>query len=76
MFSKFIGITPKQYLKTIRFQLSLHKKAQNDKLNITELAYESGYYDQAHLINEFKSLTGQTPKQYFDKNISFSDFFT
>ncbi|MDA3881173.1 MAG: helix-turn-helix domain-containing protein [Prolixibacteraceae bacterium] len=32
---------------------------------MTDLAYESGHYDQAHFINDFKKLTGITPKQYF-----------
>lgn len=74
-FSELIGITPKQYLRTIRLQLSLFTKSRNEYLNITDLAYESGYYDQAHYINEFKTLTGFTPKQYFDNNTAYSDFF-
>lgn len=74
-FSELIGITPKKYLKTIRFQFSLYLKSRNEKLNITDLAYESGHYDQAHFINDFKKLTGITPKQYFDNNKAYSDFF-
>jgi len=74
-FSELIGITPKQYLKTIRLQYSLFLKSRKRKLNITDLAYEVGYYDQAHFINDFKSQTGYTPKQYFDNNSAYSDFF-
>lgn len=74
-FSELIGITPKQFLKTIRLQYSLYLKSRNEKLNITDLAYEVGYYDQAHFINEFKLQTGFTPKQYFDNNAAYSDFF-
>jgi len=74
-FSKLVGITPKKYLNTVRLQLSLYLKSRNEKFNITDLAYESGYYDQAHFINEFKILTGFTPKQYFANNSSYSDFF-
>ena len=74
-FLEFIGITPKKYLKTIRFQFSLYLKGRNEKLNITDLAHEIGYYDQAHFINEFKLLTGITPKQYFDNHAAYSDFF-
>lgn len=74
-FSELIGITPKQYLKIIRLQYSLFLKSRNKKLNITDLAYEVGYYDQAHFINEFKLQTGFTPKQYFDNNVAYSDFF-
>lgn len=75
IFSELIGITPKKYINTIRFQFSLYLKSRDEKLNITDLAYESGYYDQAHFINDFKILTGITPKQYFDENEAYSDFF-
>jgi len=74
-FSELIGITPKQYIKTIRLQYALYLKSRNDKMNITDIAYEVGYYDQAHFINEFKLQTGFTPKQYFDNNAAYSDFF-
>ncbi|WP_321307213.1 helix-turn-helix transcriptional regulator [Marinifilum fragile] len=74
-FSELIGITPKKYLKTIRLQSSLYLRSKNNELNMTDLAYESGHYDQAHFINEFKRLTGFTPKQYFDNNEAYSDFF-
>lgn len=70
-----IGITPKKYLKTIRLQYSLYLRSRDKMLNVTNLALESGYYDQAHFINEFKALTGFTPKQYFDNNAVYSDFY-
>ena len=75
IFAGHIGISPKQYLKIIRFQYALFQKQQNINLNLTELSYESGYYDQSHLINDFKSFSGLTPKQYFAKNEACSDFF-
>lgn len=74
-FSDLIGTTPNIYLRTIRLQLSLFLKSKYSALNITDLAYESGYYDQAHYINEFKLFTGLTPKKYFDNNPSYSDYF-
>jgi len=38
------------------------------------LSYESGYFDQSHFINDFKSLCDLTPKQYFAENEICSDF--
>ena len=75
VFSEHIGISPKQYLKIIRFQYTLFQKQRNIDLNMTALSYESGYFDQSHLINDFKTLSGLTPKQYFDENEACSDFF-
>ena len=70
-----IGISPKQYLKIIRFQSAIFLKQKNNNLNMTELSYESGYLDQSHFINDFKSLSGLTPKQYFAEKEIYSDFF-
>lgn len=74
-FQNLIGTTPKQFLKTVRFQRSLHLKQLNPVTNLTNLAYSSGYYDQAHMINDFKSLSGLTPGQYFKECDPVSDFF-
>lgn len=76
IFLEFIGISPKQYLKIIRFQSSIFLKSKNEELSLTELAYESGYYDQSHFINDYKKMTGITPKQFFqDCQSIHSDFF-
>lgn len=76
IFLNFIGTSPKQFLKTIRFQGSLHLKHHNPAISLTELAYNCGYYDQAHMINDYKSLSGITPGQYFKECEPVSDFFS
>ena len=75
VFSEQIGISPKQYMKIIRFQFAIFQKQLNFDFNLTQLSYESGYFDQSHFINDFKSLSGLTPKQYFTENEVCSDFF-
>ena len=75
VFSNQIGISPKQYLRIIRFQSAIFHKQQNNNMNMIELTYKSGYFDQSHFIADFKSLCGMTPKQYFAENEPCSDFF-
>jgi AraC-like DNA-binding protein len=75
LFMEHIGISPKQYLKIIRFQSALYIRSQGNDVSMTQLALESGYYDQSHFINDFKSLTGLTPKKFFTDGDSVSDFF-
>lgn len=75
VFSHYVGTTPKQFLKTIRFQNSLDVKSKNKSPNLTDLTYSCGYYDQSHMINDFQKLAGMTPKQYFDECEPFSDYF-
>ncbi|NQU87429.1 MAG: AraC family transcriptional regulator [Mariniphaga sp.] len=74
-FTEFIGTSPKQFLKIVRFQNTLNQKEKNKNYNLTQLAYNCGYYDQAHMINEFRQLSGMTPKQFFSECESYSDYF-
>lgn len=74
-FAKYIGMTPKQYLKIVRFQKSLKIKEINPHLSLTTLAHDCGYYDQAHFIKDFKLITGMTPKSFFNLGETHSDFF-
>lgn len=70
-----IGTSPKQFLRTIRFQNTLHEKQMNKKISLTELAYNCGYYDQSHMICDYKLLSGKTPSQYFSECEPYSDYF-
>lgn len=74
-FSAYVGASPKQFLKTIRFQRSLYEKYKKNELSLTELAFASGYYDQSHMINDYKQLSGRTPSEFFDECEPYSDFF-
>ncbi|WP_396144050.1 helix-turn-helix domain-containing protein [Flavobacterium sp.] len=62
--------TPSDFKKTQRFREALKSQMNNkNKNNLTSLSYDMLFYDQSHLIKDFKSLTGLTPKNFF-KNIS------
>jgi AraC-like DNA-binding protein len=63
-FKKHVGIAPKLFMRIIRFQRCFGVlREQTKSLNFAELALESGYYDQAHFINEFKEFSLYTPTQ-------------
>lgn len=67
LFKDNVGLTPKGFLKIIRFQKAIEEIAGSKKADWTGIAYESGYYDQAHFINDFKAFSGFTPNQYLKK---------
>lgn len=75
-FSAFIGLSPKQFIKVIRFQNALFTKHQYPNDSLTKLAYDVGYFDQSHMVNNFKSLSGLSPKQYFKECTPVSDYFS
>ena len=64
-FSKYVGINPKKFASIVRFQNVIQIESKNNK-SMSQLAYNNGYYDQSHFIHDFKSLTGLTPKAFFD----------
>ncbi|MES1216781.1 MAG: AraC family transcriptional regulator [Bacteroidota bacterium] len=69
LFKDNVGVTPKGFLKIIRFQKAIQEIAATKKIDWTGIAFESGYYDQAHFINDFKAFSGFTPSQYLQKQI-------
>ncbi len=74
-FKEFIGTTPRQFLRTIRFQNALQEKKNHHELSLADLAFQCGYYDQSHLTNEFRLFSGKTPVQYFAECEPHSDYF-
>lgn len=65
IFNNWIGINPKTFCKIVRFQNILKTTMLVQELNWTNLALESGYYDQTHFINEFKEFCSITPEKLF-----------
>jgi AraC-like DNA-binding protein len=59
------GLSPKSFDKIHRFKTSLKLIGEN-KLPLTSIAYDAGYFDQSHFIRDFKSFTGLTPSAYLD----------
>lgn len=64
LFRENIGVTPKAFLKIIRFQKAVLDIEQSNDISWTAIAHESGYYDQAHFIHDFRNFSGFTPEQY------------
>ncbi len=76
IFSEYIGANPRDFLRVIRFQKALYTLQIYPGTNFTKLAGECGYYDQPHLVNEFKAFTGYTPSQFISIWAPYSDYFT
>lgn len=65
IFHSVHGISPKVFEKFVRFQYVLNQMNQkSENLTIEDIALESGYYDQSHMIKDFKSFSGITPEAY------------
>jgi AraC-like DNA-binding protein len=61
-FREEVGLPPKTVARLLRFEHAAELLEQGRSL--AETAYASGYYDQSHLTNEFREITGRTPSAY------------
>lgn len=62
-FRDLVGTTPKMLARVERFQHAL-ALAQEPIVDWAGVAVRCGYYDQAHMIRDFRQLAGVTPEQY------------
>ena len=67
LFKKRVGVAPKQYLKIMRFQKAVLEIERHRSVQWSDVALESGYYDQAHFINDFRVFSGFTPNVYLQR---------
>lgn len=75
-FKARIGMTPKQLCRNVRFKHAYKKIETSPRDSWVDIALTCGYYDQAHLINEFRYFTGTSPAEYFKLSSPMPDFFT
>jgi AraC-like DNA-binding protein len=61
-FSEVVGLTPKRWQRVRRFQRVL--MAAQEGADWAELALHCGYFDQAHLIHDFRAFSGTSPSRY------------
>jgi AraC-like DNA-binding protein len=61
LFKAHLGLTPKAYVDLARFQSALALAHQYP--NLTQLAIETGYYDQSHFIRHCKKFSGVSPSK-------------
>jgi AraC-like DNA-binding protein len=60
-FRRDVGLTPKAWARLARFRRALRMAGS---LPWDELALRAGYFDQSHLVREFRAIAGITPGAY------------
>ena len=70
-----VGLGPKLLCRIFRFQQVFRAVERSDS-NWAAIAADCGYYDQAHLIRDFRQFAGQTPAVLFEHFTPFTEFFT
>lgn len=60
-FVEQMGIGPKLYARVVRLNFAQHLKRTQPALTWARVSQEAGYFDQTHLVKDFKALTGALP---------------
>jgi AraC-like DNA-binding protein len=63
-FTRRVGLAPKHYGRVQRLQRTIQWVGHRSQVDWAQAALVNGFYDQAHLINEFRGLTHLTPTDY------------
>ena len=64
-FTRAYGVTPKVFARVARLEMALNFiERPQDQVQRADLATACGYFDQAHLSNDFKAMTGRTIQQW------------
>lgn len=61
-FRKVVGTTAKKFALIVRFNAVVDQLSETKSL--TEICYENNFFDQAHLIKNFRQFTGDTPENF------------
>jgi AraC-like DNA-binding protein len=65
-FKDRMGVSPKFYSRLVRFGKAWLLKENNPNMTWTQVAYECNYFDQMHLIRDFKVFADTNPKEISD----------
>jgi len=66
IFNEYVGINPKWVIRRYRLHELVERLNSGEQFDWAQMALELGYFDQAHLINDFRSIVGYSPTQYQD----------
>ncbi|QGW82822.1 helix-turn-helix domain-containing protein [Variovorax paradoxus] len=74
LFQQQVGLSPRTWGRLARLHACLRALRQPRPCmpGWAELALDGGFYDQSHLVNEFKALSGLTPTEFLGRAISVS----
>jgi transcriptional regulator GlxA family with amidase domain len=66
-FLEHFGVSPKRFARIVRLNHALQLKNAERHLSWAVVGQMSGYFDQNHLIKDFKAMTGQLPSHYAEQ---------
>ena len=62
------GVSPKIYQRIVRFNQVIKLKKENPKQSWLNITYSAGYFDQMHLLRDFRQFTDTNPTGFDFEN--------
>ncbi|MGH9947058.1 MAG: DUF6597 domain-containing transcriptional factor [Pyrinomonadaceae bacterium] len=75
-FKKFLGLSPKLFARIRRFSAVLKAIESFGPERSLEFAHDYDYYDQAHMINDFREFAAESPTAFYERSHRLSELFT
>jgi len=62
-----VGVSPKLYSRVVRFSAALDRKLNSPGTSWTDIAHDFCYYDQMHMVHDFRDLAGDSPTRFLGR---------
>ena len=61
-FARELGVRPKLFARIVRLNAALSGLEAGERASTVDTALDAGYFDQAHLLRDFRALAGRGPR--------------
>ena len=75
-FIKRTGVSPKTLMRIVRLDYLWTKIKDEKAIDYQDMVFDGNYFDQAHFIKDFKSIIGETPNYFFNRNLQLAKMFS
>jgi AraC-like DNA-binding protein len=70
LFHQHVGMSPRTASRLARMHACLRALRHQTRPAWADLAAGNGFYDQSHLVNEFRAICGMTPSEFLGRTVS------
>lgn len=75
-FIRRAGISSKKLMRIVRLNYLMQKIKDRSDVDYQDLVLEGNYFDQAHFINDFKDIVGETPSTFLKRDLHLTKMFS
>ncbi len=70
------GVSPKTLARIVRLNYAWYQIMDENTVDYQDLVFYGNYFDQSHFINDFKSIVGETPGHFFQRDLDIVKIFS